>query len=351
LKLVQEVVDRGQDIGQFVRDLAGYFRGLILLKIQGESPSQLEVYWASQEQMKEQADGFNFENLMYINEVLTDAVFELRGNSQPRFMLETVIFQICQMDFRLNLRTLQKKIEELESLILSRKENPGKPVKFNGGIEGCGIEELSFFEEVPDKINLNEKIKSRVIIQPDEENKKEDLSIKDFQKVWKKFLDELKQQDIRAYSLLSEGKPCSIKGNILTMQVKNSFFQEKLKKPDLKKLIKEVFSRFQGGDVKLKVILGGKKEKGSEEENKNNDALQEYEEGNIVNDISHEYEEDKKRKHPSPEFEIGDEVKKDNTGNNTGNNQEDSLDKAVKMFRGKVMEIEEIKKGGKIFDV
>ncbi|RQD73256.1 MAG: DNA polymerase III subunit gamma/tau [Candidatus Syntrophonatronum acetioxidans] len=130
LRGIQKVVDGGRDIAQFLRDLTNYFRGLILLRIQGEEA--LEIPWASLARMREQARAFSPEGLLAVNEVLTEAVYQLRGSSQPRFVLETAVFQICHMDYRLNIKELQKKVEKLEEELLRRDEESYPPPGVRG---------------------------------------------------------------------------------------------------------------------------------------------------------------------------------------------------------------------------
>lgn len=130
LRGIQKVVDRGRDMSQFLRDMTNYFRGLMLLRIQGEET--LDIPWASLGSMKEQARSFSQEGLLAVNEVLTEAVYQLRGSSQPRFVLETAVFQICHMDYRLNIKELQKKVEKLEKQLLQREGEGYHPPGENG---------------------------------------------------------------------------------------------------------------------------------------------------------------------------------------------------------------------------
>jgi len=332
LRLVGEVADRGRDISQFVRDLTGYFRSLIILKIQGEEPVDLDIPWVSLDGMKRQAEKFSHDGLMCINEILTGSVSELRGSSQPRFVLETAVFQICRLDFKLSLQNIESKIEKLEDFILERKEG----VAYSYSEQPLSIEEnrkdyaqqsqeLEPVSEDTENFSLTDKNSQPV--------NTEESSIEEFNKIWKDFLKELHGKDVVAYSWLEQGRPSSYEGSTLTVELANCFAQDNLEKSKPKKVIEEILCGLTGKKVTVKFILSNNTEangievSGEEHESSEDSSFEGSLESNFENSL-------------------GDSCESSFENNNTDIHNDEFVAEVLKIFKGKVVDHEETKKGG-----
>ncbi|UNC90655.1 DNA polymerase III subunit gamma/tau [Candidatus Contubernalis alkaliaceticus] len=369
LKIAGDLVDSGNDMGKFIRDMSSYFRSLVLLKMQGEGPMQLEIPWVCLDVMREQAQSFNHEALMSVLEFLGEALLSLRGSSQPRFVLETTVFKICQVDYCLNLKNLQQKVEVLEKRILgfdkrlSEGENPQqeKPYKSRGfqsrlnrdpsidvGVDNSRSRDLLLKEDAVKEVSTERFISQGETDDRNDvqqcsmkENKsskdfvgtkpliEEQLSLEEVKVLWKKLLNLFSRKDVKMHSMLIRGKPVSFEKGTLTVAVENFICQEKLNLHDNNKGIRESFRKLTGKDIGFSFVL-------------NNTVGEETDNESEVSSFKKDSSFPDQWETSSISTESSAEISDDMHGGSL-------IDMAVDMFGGKILEPD--KKRGGIFDV
>ena len=364
LKITEDVVDSGHDIGKFLRDMSSYFRSLVLLKMQGQGPTQLDIPWSSKDVMREQSKEFHHEAMMSVIEYLGEAISDLRGSSQPRFVLEMAVFKICQVDYHLNLKNLQQKMEALEKLVLegygsspegekARGERPpeacefqyppseevsasepGKEKEVNTGFQ---LEEegpqgaLAETTKTPGGADAQSSLPKAASSEDDAEpvhTEEENISHDEIRGIWKKLLEMLSHKNVKIHSMLSRGKPVSFEEGILTVAVENFICKEKLSSKDNTIIIKESFQRLTGREIRFDFVLKGV----DAGENEN------IEEDYYVEDI------DRGLVESSNIRPLGGE------GEDLEINKDCPVERAAEMFGGKIIDADKNKRGG-IFDV
>jgi DNA polymerase-3 subunit gamma/tau len=94
--LIDGILDGGVAIEQFVIDLAGYYRSLLLLKngvtresLLGYSPERFSA------PVREKLDSAQFEQALSL---LLGLYRDIRYSVSPRFELETVLSKLCWLD-------------------------------------------------------------------------------------------------------------------------------------------------------------------------------------------------------------------------------------------------------------
>ncbi|MDO9574781.1 MAG: DNA polymerase III subunit gamma/tau [Candidatus Contubernalis sp.] len=374
LKIVGDLVDSGHDTGKFLRDMSSYFRSLVLLKMQGEGPMQLEIPWVCLDTMRKQAQSFSHEALMSVIEFLGEALLSLRGSSQPRFVLETTVFKICQVDYCLNLKNLQQKVEALEKRILevageiSVGENPlqeksHKSHKSHGFQPHINrepsvdiredsrqsrdslpaedaVKEVStkgaIYQEETDKRNAVQPLLTKKKISEDLVDTKileeEQLPWEEVKALWKKLLNFFSRKDVKVHSMLTRGKPISFEKGTLTVAVENFICQEKLNFKDNNMRIRDSFRTLTGRTIGFRFVLNNA---GGEESD--------YDQGDSYIEDSRFPEQ---REVSSDSNETPAEAEKSDYKEKHGG---DLTEMAVEMFGGKIVETD--KKRGGIFDV
>ncbi len=368
LKIIEEVVDSGHDIGKFLRDMSSYFRSLVLLKMQGEGPLQLEIPWSSLEIMREQSRRFSHEGLMSVIEFLGESITDLRGSSQPRFVLEVAVFKICQVDYHLNLKNLQQKLEYLEKMILegyksSSEEKKGREITSDGPADVRLPEEAAYLGERIEvsadsaaetslAVEKEEPVKAEK--QPSkffgldtqpladkasslEENRKQshsetkDFSSEEMKKIWKKFLGLLLHKDVKVHSMLNRGRPVSCENGIITVAVENFICQEKLNSKENCATMTESFQRLTGQEIKFRFVL---RDTDAEDKEEGEDDF---------------FPEDAAGMDQGQGLE-GREKYLDEKIQGQENDGEYQVERAAEMFGGKIIDTDKNKRGG-IFDV
>lgn len=114
IRLVALVIEQGKDIRKFVRDLIGYFRDLLLLKL-GARTEQLAVVSAS-ESLISQANLWQTEQLIGLIRFFTQLETDLKWAIQPRWMLEAALIEAAEQQGVDRIGELERRIESLEQV-------------------------------------------------------------------------------------------------------------------------------------------------------------------------------------------------------------------------------------------
>ncbi len=126
--MVDRLIQSGRNLQQFVRDLLGHFRHLLLLKIAGADSQLVPLTGEQLRQMAEAAEDFSEEDLLRYFNILVRTEGELRWSSQARFHLEMGLLKIVQAK---RLIPIEKVLTELrglaESSPVDSEENSPSP--------------------------------------------------------------------------------------------------------------------------------------------------------------------------------------------------------------------------------
>ena len=96
LRLVEQLIQNGRNLQQFVREMLAHFRNLLIIKIAGEDPKLVPLPAPDLARLKEFSGQFSEEDLTRFFKILVDAEGQLRWSSQPRFHLEISLMKILQ---------------------------------------------------------------------------------------------------------------------------------------------------------------------------------------------------------------------------------------------------------------
>jgi DNA polymerase-3 subunit gamma/tau len=97
IHLVDQIVQSGRNLQQFVRDLLAYFRNLLMIKIAGPDPQLILLPEEDLNRGKDLAENFSEEDLIRFFNILVTTESELRWSSQSRFHLEIGLLKIIQV--------------------------------------------------------------------------------------------------------------------------------------------------------------------------------------------------------------------------------------------------------------
>jgi DNA polymerase-3 subunit gamma/tau len=97
LEVVQELERNGLNLQHFCRELARYFRNLLVSKIAGKETKLIGASTAEQERMRETAAGFSEEDLTRYLQLTLDLFKDLQASLQPRLHLEIGLLKLVQV--------------------------------------------------------------------------------------------------------------------------------------------------------------------------------------------------------------------------------------------------------------
>ena len=123
LLLIDQLVGSGLNLQHFVREMLGYFRNLLMLKIAGEDPKLIPLAPGEMGRARDLATHFSEEDLTRFFQILVAAEGEMRWSSQPRFHLEMALTRVLHAK---RLVSIEELINQLGVVPPSPQEPPGR---------------------------------------------------------------------------------------------------------------------------------------------------------------------------------------------------------------------------------
>lgn len=117
LKIVDELIKRGQDLKNFCRDLLSFFRDLLVYKMAGEAENLLDTSILSHDELKNNSTPFSEADLIRFFNSLSETESKLREASQPRYVLEVGLVKLIEMRRVTSIETLLERLANLEKAL------------------------------------------------------------------------------------------------------------------------------------------------------------------------------------------------------------------------------------------
>ncbi|MBQ9063547.1 MAG: DNA polymerase III subunit gamma/tau [Eubacterium sp.] len=152
IRILEELVQQGKEMGQFVSDFTWYLRNLMLLQSDSELEDVLDVSTENLAQLREESEMIEPAALMRYIRVLSELSGTLRQVTQRRVLVETTLIRLCRPEMNTNREAILQRIRNLEKqaetanftaeeseFLHTLAANPGAVLAARGnGIAGMG---------------------------------------------------------------------------------------------------------------------------------------------------------------------------------------------------------------------
>ncbi len=115
LEVVADLVDRGQDLRTFCRDILAVLRDLLMFKVSGGETTLVETSVLSQEALKAQSDRFTEADLVRLFHALAETETRLKEAVQSRYVLEIGLVKLVEMRRLSPVENILERLSGLES--------------------------------------------------------------------------------------------------------------------------------------------------------------------------------------------------------------------------------------------
>jgi DNA polymerase III subunit gamma/tau len=115
LLFVEELAERGQDLGRVVTDLIEHLRHLLLVQHMGHVPDSLPVTEDAKDLLREQANQLPEPTVLRLIDLLAVAVDDIRQGADPRLPLELALVKVTRPHSDLSRESLAHRVELLEA--------------------------------------------------------------------------------------------------------------------------------------------------------------------------------------------------------------------------------------------
>lgn len=134
MELIEELLIKGRELGQFVIDFTWYLRNLMLLKTSEHAEDMIEVSTENYQQLREMASGVELDTLMRYIRIFSDLANQIKYASQKRVLVEIACIKLCKPEMETDyesvldrLRVLEEKLEK-GVVVTSSQPASGQPV-------------------------------------------------------------------------------------------------------------------------------------------------------------------------------------------------------------------------------
>ncbi len=267
LRLIDEVIQNGKDISQFIKDLIHHFRNLMIVKTSKDPIELMEIDEESLEKCLNQSKDITLEFILRSLDILTSADEKSKWSTQSRIILEVAVMQLIKLEEKLTLEERIKILEEnirfapREKTQQITKEQPKKQPK----------------KDVEPEVRTGSKDKPEDISSKEEvfEDDGSELELDIIIAKWEEILQTIKSKKINVYALLMEGEPISYSNNLLTIGYRDDYgiHREAISTPNNAEIVKKGFSSFFKKNIDIKFIMKSEKIVDKKVEKNSNDKV------------------------------------------------------------------------------
>ncbi len=120
IRMLEEMVIQGRELGQFVTDFIWYLRNLLVLKSADDAEAMLEMSEDNLKQLREETKMVDSETLMRYIRIFSELSNQLRYASQKRVLIEVALIKLTKPQMEENLDSILQRLSEIEARLDER---------------------------------------------------------------------------------------------------------------------------------------------------------------------------------------------------------------------------------------
>lgn len=247
LTTIEEVVNEGKDLNNYLWEIIKYLRDILIYKTSGK----LDIYGKDEIQKIENlSKNVSKERLLNLIYQLSNLQNDMKWSSQKLIIFQTGILKLCTV---IDTRSLEERVSAIEKLIENGKLVKNEPV--------IKQEKKTSIKKSVDIQNENKNLKKPEIVK---QNSTENANVEKLDS-WSNVLEGLKTSGkITIYTNLLNTQAQIINGNTIEISFKNgmtAFGKKVLTKPENIDIIKNLLIKETGKEMQIKFMDETNKEK------------------------------------------------------------------------------------------
>jgi DNA polymerase-3 subunit gamma/tau len=235
LKQIDEFLEQGQDMRQFLSGVVEHLRNLLVVKIAADPGQIVELPAADIEAIRHQATGAESERLLMLFDSLSKTLDDMRWSPHQRFTLEVGLIKACNLPPLKPLAEALSRMKDLEARLASGPR-PSAPAVLQGGRVR---EQPAAYTPMP-----------RVSTRSGDSAAGTGSGHDD---VWGRILVVLKSKKPSLASFLEHSRIAELSDKDLVIEVKGGFQAEQAEKPESRSLIEQAAEEILNRKVRVKV--------------------------------------------------------------------------------------------------
>ncbi len=255
LDSLDEVIEDGIDIKQFIKDMIVHFRNLMVAKTSGNLENSIDGTEEFILEIKTQVKKIELEKIITLLNILADTENKCKWSSQPRIILEVDLIKMMKLPSALDVESLIDRIDKLETQISSGNINVTQQPSRNQSSRSQKISEKKEGKTATHK-EVNKEAASN---EPETRNIgiNEDVDFETIKAKWSEILNVIKTKKIALHALMIEGNPLTFRNSVLTVGFKEGFgfHRDALNKEENKESIEKLIESALNTKIELKLVM------------------------------------------------------------------------------------------------
>ena len=240
---IDDIIQNGKDINQFIKDLIYHFRNLLIVKTSHNPMEIIDMEGETIERYREQSKKMSIDYILNSLDILNESENQAKWATQPRIILEMAIIKIVKIEEN---KDLEERVKELEKIISSGKI----PVAQNFETKANVKPTISKTKKTIEKPKV--EIETKAIIDDGKE-----LSIKTILNNWDNVLEAVRNTRASTHGLLREARPVSFSNNKLEIGFKDGygFHKSAISEEHNKTLVEKVICEYFNKNISIDFIM------------------------------------------------------------------------------------------------
>jgi DNA polymerase-3 subunit gamma/tau len=247
LRLIEEIVENGRDLRQFVRDLIQYFRDLFVVQNVNNPEGIVSATHDGLERLKSQASSFDNARVVSIIDALSDTYNSMRYSPDIRLLLELALVRITKPELRSSAEDLVERISKIERELDRRGDFvPQSFEKKDDSFAGSKSPRRGF----PAPHGVKEQVTEATVDSQQLTNK---VDLEKVQRAWEVILRRLRDKKLSIYALALEGRPVAVEKDRLILEFKTraDFHRKEVEKAPNIAVLEETLREVLGASFKI----------------------------------------------------------------------------------------------------
>lgn len=240
---IDEIIQNGKDINQFIKDIIRHFRDLMVAKT-SKNPAEI-IETEDSEEYVVQSKTMRLEYILKALEILTTAEAQGKWSTQPRIILEMAVIKLVSIEEELSLEERVKRLEQgIKPAVINEQKATAASIS----------KEKPIISEKP-KPKAKEENKAPIEIVDDGSA----LEVEKIKNEWTKVIQAIKIKKINIYALIMEGEVISFENNLLTIVYNEGFgfHKEAVSSPQNKEFVEDIVSKYFNKNITIHFFMKG----------------------------------------------------------------------------------------------
>jgi DNA polymerase III subunit gamma/tau len=241
--IIDELASGGKEIYQFIKDLIGHYRNLLMTKILDNPEDVIDMSSEGIQTLKNSAAQYDRESIVRCIKYLSELENEAKWYSNPRILLEVTVVRMCKAAGDDSLDGLMMRLAKLEKII---SEGGGTIA-----VTAMKPQQDQSQEKAAPKLSAKKATEKQGVIPSD-------AVPSDILGKWIGFKQFLKERrKIKLMTFVHTAKPIKLDGNMLwlSFEKEDRYSKEALEMPEICRDIEKEALDYFGSEIKIKCSM------------------------------------------------------------------------------------------------